>query len=826
MKYVTRAFLRYLPRRRSLSLLQLLGIACGVAAVVGMVLSARTALASFARAVEFLQGQATHALERPAGPLPEKILSELMGDPAVESFSPLIDRRVPLLNGEQVRFLGLDPFLDRAIRPALTPSGALSSLGREEAFSFLLGERSVLLDGSLARRLGLGPGGTLRTARGEFSVAGTFPNPGGEPLVLLDIFQAQKIFGLAGKVDRVDLILSDEGAFRSRWGAGFRVRSSRQHRGMLTGMLRSYRLNLEALSLFALFVGMFLVYNTAMFAVVSRKKDAGILRSLGARRGEIISAFLAEVLILGALGGAGGGALGYLLSRFLTEVVGETISHLYFFLQPSVPPWSWSIIPAGALLGAGASLIGALFPLRELTRLDPAEALHGRTTSRRGGMNSRRAAGGGLAVMALGGILLSLAHLHVYVGFAGAFVFLVGASLLTGLFLVLCAPLLRQGFYLLGGTPGKIAAGNIRRNLSRTAVATAAFMVALSMSVGLGAMIGSFRHSLVWWLGNHFRADIYIPASDVGVPEDFYLELLRKPGVAGIDPYRSVQVLFQGEAVFVTTMDAAVFEKYARFAWVKGGKESWEGLNRGAVIVSESFHRRFGRGPGDLVVLQGIRGPEELLVAGVFYDYTTEHGLIMMDRSTYLRVFQDHSLNGLGIFLDPKAPRRQELLEEIRRQARSRNLPVASPPELHGRILEVFDATFAVTRSMRLLAVVVAFFGIAGALLTLFLERQREFGIYRALGFSTAQVAGLTLLEGLGMGAVSFLLSTAVGTGLAFILTRVINLQSFHWTIFLFPEWGPYLLAAATALLASLGAAAYPVWKICRTYPQMQIREE
>ncbi|MBZ5636091.1 MAG: ABC transporter permease, partial [Acidobacteriia bacterium] len=146
--------------------------------------------------------------------------------------------------------------------------------------------------------------------------------------------------------------------------------------------------------------------------------------------------------------------------------------------------------------------------------------------------------------------------------------------------------------------------------------------------------------------------------------------------------------------------------------------------------------------------------------------------------------------------------------------------------QLHGSILSVFDSTFAVTRSMRVLTIIVAFFGIAGALLTLFMERQKEFGIYRALGFSTSQVASMTLMEGLGMGLVSFLLSIGVGTALAWILIRVINLRSFNWTIFYYLEWSPYGLAAATAILASLGAALYPIWKVYRTYPQMQIREE
>jgi putative ABC transport system permease protein len=76
------------------------------------------------------------------------------------------------------------------------------------------------------------------------------------------------------------------------------------------------------------------------------------------------------------------------------------------------------------------------------------------------------------------------------------------------------------------------------------------------------------------------------------------------------------------------------------------------------------------------------------------------------------------------------------------------------------------------------------------------------------------------------MGLVSFFLCTLVGTALAWVLIKVINFNSFHWTIFYCPVMRPYLVAGVTALLASLGATIYPIVRICRTYPQMQIREE
>jgi putative ABC transport system permease protein len=564
-----------------------------------------------------------------------------------------------------------------------------------------------------------------------------------------------------------------------------------------------------------------------MFTVVSRMKDAGILRSLGAGRREIVGAFLSEILLLGSIGGILGGLAGFLLSRFLSNLVAGTISSLYFFLRPAPLEWSWSVLLISVLLGCGASVLGGIFPLIELVRADPVQALRGRTAVRGSKGLAGKAALAGVGVLAISLGLLSLAGIHVYFGFAGSFALLIGVSLTTGLVLVWLHPLLRKTLAFLSGLPGKVAAGNIRKSLDRTAVAVAAFMVAISMSIGLSSMIGSFRQSLIWWMGTQLQADLFVGKVDEAeVPESFYHEMRTIPGIDGFDLYRNVQVLYQGKPITLCSVEAAVLQKYTNFGWLKGGNENWNPVRNGAVIVSESFSRRFGIKAGDAVTLDGINGPAILTVAAIFYDYTSEHGVVMMDRSTYLRIFNDRTISTLGVFVSPGNPLRKEALEEVRRRAVLRGLPVYTRDQLWGDILSVFDSTFAVTRSMQVLSIIVAFFGIAGALMTLFIERQREFGIYRALGFSSRQVAAMTLMEGLGMGLVSFLMSIGVGTLLAWVLIRVINLRSFNWTIFFYPAWEPYAVAFGIAVLASVGAAVYPIWKVYRTYPQMQIREE
>ncbi len=826
MRVVTKSFLRYLLRRRSLSLLQLLGIACGVAAAVGMFFSSQTALSNFSNTVTFLNGKTTHTLQRPAGPLGEDILVHLMRDPAVDAFSPVIDRRIILNTGEIIRIMAMDIFLDKDIRAEFGALSLFTEHSQEKTISFLTQELTVLIDTRLAKKLSLRIDDELKTNRASLKVIGTFSNPSGEPLILMDIAHLQELFDLRGKIDRVDLIISDYEGFHARFKRGYLIQSNSQRESSLSNMFRAFRLNLEALSLLALFVGVFLIYNTATFAVVSRRKEAGILRALGARRSEIVFAFLIEIIALGAVGGCLGGLLGYFLSYFFTGLLSKTISNLYFFLNTAPPAWSWWVLPYGILIGSVASLLGSLFPLADLVRANPVTALYGRHAHRAITKQTTKIAVFGLAICTVSLGLFAMASTHVYAGFAGAFFLLLGASLLTGLLIVSFVPALSWIFSRFWGMTGKLAVTNITRNLSRTAVAIAAFMVALSMLIGLGSMIGSFRSSLVWWMNSQLKGDFYISSQGVmSIPEQLYLELKGLEGIAGVDTYRNLPISYQETTVNISMVDASVLQNFSEFAWLTGGNENWDPVKQGSVIVSESFYNRFGLGAGDTITLDGIEGPQVVTIAAVFYDYTTEHGLIMMDRTTYRRIFEDYTIDSLAIFLDPNA-NRQVVVEKIELKTTKQKLPLTNQEELHSGILEVFDTTFALTRSMRFLAIIVAFFGISGALLTLFIERQREFGIYRALGFSTTQVAGITVMEGIGMGIISFILSIFVGTMLAWVLIKVINFQSFNWTIFYHFSLSHYSIAAATAIVASLGASIYPILKICRTYPQIQIREE
>ncbi len=828
MSTVLRSFLRSLLRRRALTLVQLAGVACGVAAVVGMVLASNTSMDSFGKAVEFLQGRSTHALTLPVGPMSESVLVQLMADPGVTAFGPVLDQRLGLPDGSSVRVLGLDPFLDNELRPDLVFSAELSGGGDDGGFlDFLLLKDSVILERRLARSLGVGPGDPLVTDIGVLRVLGIFTHPAAEPLILMDIANAQEFFDARGMIDRVDLILEDPPAFNALWSSrGYQVNSQNDRQAVYEDMLRAFRFNLEALSLLALLVGVFLVYNTSMFSVVSRRKSVGILRSLGATRKEIVTAVTVEITLLGLVGGTAGGVLGFALARLLTGIVGDTISQLYFFLRPLPPQWSWFIPAAGAVLGLLASLLGGVFAIFKINREDPVDALRGRVPPMSQEKFVRRIAAAGLALTLASTALLSGSP-SILTGYVGAFGVILGLSFMCGMLLVVMAPPWKAFLKAAAGPVGSLAAGNVRRSLGRTAVAVAAFGIALSLLVGLGSMIGSFRQTLIWWMDGQIRADLYIQAPTGGrIPLDLYGELSRLPGVGGVDPYQNATLSYRDSIIRIVAIDPEVLGRFANFAWYEGSDLAWRGVREGGVIVSESFYRRFGLRTGDEVTLTGSTGKTPLEIAGVFYDYTTEHGLVMMSRDRFIDLFEDPSIDTLAVFFEPAGGRPAGTEEKVREMSRGAGLMITDRAGFKERILSIFDATFTITQSMRAIAVLVAFFGITGALLTLFMERRKEFGIYRALGLTGREVALMTLLEGLGMGFAGFILSTAAGTMITFILIRVINIQSFNWTIFYHFDIVPYLTAAGIALTASLGAALYPMIRVVRTYPRLQIREE
>jgi len=837
-----------------------LGVALGVAVVVSIDLANASASRAFSLSTETITGRTTHQIVGGPEGLPDaafrrlavdaRLAGELPMAPVVEGFGVL--RGKPGEGPRVLRILGLDPFSERPFRPYLNGGAGKSEDTR--GFSVDLGPlltrpRAGVLSAATARELGVRPGGTFRLRVGgvprEVELAGVLEpedestRRGLADLLVMDIAAAQELLGHAGRLDRIDLIVPEGPAgerLLARAAAvlppGAQILRAEARSRSTEEMTRAFRLNLSALSLLALVCGGFLIYNTMTFSVVQRRTQIGILRALGVTRDQIFALILAEAAAVALVGTAAGLGAGILLGRELVRLVTQTINDLYFVLSVRELSLPALTLAKGAALGIGATLLAALAPAVEATQAPPRAVLTRSALEARLRKALPRATAIGVALLLLGGALLALPA-GLMVGFAGLFGVILGCALLAPGATVVLMRLVRPPMGALFGVLGRMSANGVVTSLSRTAVAIAALVIAVSVTVGVGVMIDSFRRTVVRWLEASLRSDVYatVPSRGGGFAgADLDPEVAQRaaalPGVNGVHTIRRVEIPREEGPIRMVVLGTDR-RGMSGYDLQQGDPDKvWPAfLQGGAVIVSEPFSRRFGVNLGDSLRLPTEQGMRTFQIAGVYSDFASDQGLVLMSRETYRRFWKDQRISGFSLDLAPGVDPDQTI-ERLRTVSGGEAL-IAQPNQALKRIsMEIFDRTFRITGVLRLLAGLVAFIGVLSALMALQLERARELGVLRANGVTPGQVWQLVTSQTGLMGLAAGLLSIPVGLALAAIMIFVINRRSFGWTIRL--EVSPEILfqAVVLALAAALLAGLYPAWKMARTSPALALREE
>ena len=839
-----RTGLRDLVRRPLHTGLMVLGVALGVSVVVAIDLANSAARRGFVRSAEAVAGRATHQVRGGSAGLPQEVYRQLRVEHGVRPSAPVVEGVVlaPDLGRQPLRVLGVDPLAEAPFRGHLG-AGQLA----DPAFGALLTDpAAVIVGAAFAERHGLAPGSSLRVLAGDrretLRVLGVVENADPESrraldaLLLLDVGAAQRLLGMPGRISHVDLILadSDTAALAAWLPAGARVVRASEQAETVEQLTAAFELNLVALSLLALVVGMFLVYNTVLFSVVQRRAVFGTLRALGTTPGQLFRMILCETLLCAALGSVLGVGLGYVLGQSAVRLVTRTINDLYYVVSVSGAPLTFETSVKGVATGLGAALLAALGPALEAARVEPLTALRPSTFESRARRLMPGLALAGFAVSAFGAAGLVLATRSLLASFAALFAVVLGIALVAPAFTVGLMKLSRPAAARLLGPVGRLATGSVARAVSRTGVAVAALMVAVSVTIGVSVMIASFRSTVVNWLELTLQADIYVsPPSPGGarnaVPlsADVPALVAAVPGVAEVETVRLVLVPSPLGEVRLAVTEGTRERSASLYRFSEGSpRDTWARVREGAVLVSEPFAFRH-RIPahGAAVTLQTDRGLQRFPVAGIYYDYASEQGTVLMVRGVYERYWDDRARSSVAAYVapgrDPGA-----VTDAVRRAVGGRALQVVENRALRGAALRVFDRTFAVTEALRVLAVVVAFIGVWSALLSLQVERTRELGTLLALGLLPRQLWGLTLLETGLIGLAAGLLSLPTGVALAVILIEVINVRSFGWTMQL--ELPPLVLAQALALsvVAALLAGVYPVLRLQRLSVAAALRQE
>ncbi len=840
-----RATLRHLKRRPLQMALSILGIALGVAVVIAVDLANESARRAFHLSMQSVTGSATHQVVGGPGGLDESLYVRLRRQGIAPVSAPVVSGYVVHEN-QPLQLLGIDPFAEQQFRNLL---GYLPDGPGDEVLPRLLTQPGTLLMTlPLAASLGLQVGQSFELMisgrKHRVRLAGLFEPPPQQAaamrdLLLTDIATAQELLGRLGKLSRIDLILpADESgtqrAIEAALPPGARLLPASARSSAMQEMTRAFGINLTAMSLLALVVGLFLIYNTLSFSVLQRRELLGNLRVLGATRRDLFTLVLGEGLLIGGIGTLLGLLLGAVLAQELLALVTRTINDLYFVLTVSEVFLDPVGMMKGIVLGLGGTVVAVLVPASEAAMSPPRAVLNRSRVER----DTRRLlaplgiAGGICILLAL--LLLLLPGRSLTLGFTALFALILGFSLFTpAVVTAICrgaAPLFGRLF----GTLGRMAIRGVQASLSRTGVAIAALGIAVAATVGMGVMVESFRGSVQQWLQSTLQADIYVsPLTPSGTGNEAALDpaliaaIEKLPGIGEISRGRPVE-LQSAEGITQLFAIRMAPKSYAGIELLEGDPGTvWRRFDlEQVVLISEPYAYRHGLHAGDRIWLETARGRQPFEVAGIYRDYGSDQGVVTMRLSLYQRLWNDDSIYSLGLYLEPGADA-AAIAEQIKALAGDRQLLRIQPTrELLESSLATFDRTFAITRVLRLLVIGVAFIGILSALMALQLEKARELAVLRATGLTPGQLWGLVTTQTGFMGLMAGLLALPLGLLLATVLIHVINRRAFGWSMDLIIPGGVLLDAVLLAVIAALLAGLYPAWRMAQTPPARALREE
>ena len=793
---------RPMLREKTRTVLTVLGIAVGVAVVVAIQLANQSALRAFRESVDAIAGRANYQLVPDVAPLDERVLLALQ--PLWQDgirFAPVIDVEGILENTQQpIRLLAVDLLSDLHFRDYRYARIAVSD--RRDAavgeYIALFQPDSLILAAPFAREHGftigshvtlnlLGHRATL-IVRGLLEAEGPATAFNGS-IAICDISVAQRNFAMLGKLSRVDLLVPEGKPVRITLPQGTRIERPSRRNERVEKMLRAFRVNLFALAGVALLVGMFLVYNTVLISILRRRKDVGVLKTVGAAPRQIFVAFFGEGLLFGIIGSIFGVALGSLLASAILRVVGRTINTLYVTSAPEAVELTPAVIAVGIAVGTILSLLSALQPALEASRVRPSAmiraGLQQRVTRPRalavaavicfvaGALVSRLPAVGGIAVAGYVAVLLVVA------GFS-----LLAPVIVRTTSRMLSAPL--EGMF---GIVGRLAAVSLPASLRRTSVAGAALALATGMMVAVALMVGSFRETVGIWVNQTVSSDLWLrPAKGLtnaqaalfrpGIAD----ELARVPFVAAIDRVRGKDVLYGDTIISVGSGDFDVAARYGDLPMMtpRSSRDALTSARRSrGVVVSESFALKFDKRVGDVVQIARSRFP----ITGIYRDYSNDRGVVAMDRELFVRSFGDDAINTIVVYLRAGVDRNRARIALEKQFGPKYGAFVVTNGEIKREVMTIFDQTFMITYALLGIAIVVAVLGVVNTLSALILERTRELALLRVGGVSARELRTMLVLESALLGASSTAAGLAMGYALSWILIHVINKQSFGWTI-------------------------------------------
>lgn len=840
VKKASRNFLYRHPWQLSLAIV---GIALGVAVVIAIDLALESSLQSFTQTTQALSGKASHRIVASDGGLDETLYTDLRVKHGIQGLSPVISGYVISAKSPESSFkvYGIDPLVESTFQSAWQQP---NSTGK--GLRLMSEPDSVLISRQTAMKTGLQIddhfGIISDTGSHDVQIIDWLPEDDAldrdllENLLITDIATAQELLGLVGKLSAIDVIISKDqqkklAALRQALPADVLLISLDNQTESLQQMTYAFAINLNAMGLLSLLVGMFLIYNTMTFLVIQRRGLIGSLRSLGVTRQQIFQLIISEALILAMIGTALGMLTGVILAQGLLHTLSGTINAFYFRVDHSILMFSPWVMAKGVLLGLGATLLAVLAPAWEATRQAPQHTLvrsHLESSVHR---LLQSAAVIALLLVLCSLILIQFSGTNVSLGLISIFLMLFGFALLTPLVTLMLINFLELTLGDSSKVFTKLPLRLVKAEISRTGIAIATLMIAVSVSIGMDLMIGSFRLTVSEWLQTSLQADLYINLSgNTQSSSKPVMDRSLKASLAqlnGIDMLSSVlhTQLIRDE----TPTKVTVFELNAKskqgFIFKQQSNQVWDLFNQqNSIFVTEPYAYHQQTKIGDRILLRTEQGEQAFQVIAIYADYSGDQGHLAISRSNYDKYWPDLGYSGIGLYAVQNVD-----LQKLEKQVKQLLKPyqgVRSERAIYRASMHMFEQTFKITETLRWLAAIIAFIGVFSALMALQFERTRQLGVLRAIGMTPIQIARLISIETGLIGLFAGLIAIPVGFIMAYVLIFVVYQRSFGWTMaYHFDAW-VIIQALLMAVCAALLAGVLPALKMAQTKPAEALRSE
>jgi putative ABC transport system permease protein len=816
----------------------------GVAIVLSIDIANHSSAKAFDLSMNAVAGKATHQIIGTSEGIPDSFYTYLRIEKGYKNIAPVIESYVSLIdtNKKVFKLLGVDFFAERPFRDYLSGAG-VSIDGELKDFltkpgSIILSQESLSgLDKSIGETIAVLINGTERNLFIAGLITEDEQNKSAlENLFIADIATAQELTNKIRTIDYLDIIIGsedEETKISSLLPDGFALQKSGSRSQTAEQMLEAFNINLTSLSLLALIVGLFLIYNTMTFSVVQRKVLIGTLRSIGVTSNEISRIILREALIIGIIGTFFGFTLAFFISKFLIVFISQTINDLYYVVSVREIYISPMIIIKGASLGIIATILSAIKPAKEASMVHPRSAMI-RSEQESSLLKKVPAMSiAGIIFIIVGALILYIPSKNIWLSYFGILPIIIGFALSTPVIIIIVEKIFSQVYKRLFGITGKMASRSIIQNISRTYIAIAALALAIAATVGVGTMISSFRSTVINWLEARLNADVFISApslisrrNDAVLSEDILTKIKSLDGVKDINFYREIELFQEGKRYHLIATGLSK-RSYSGFQFKEGNPDKvWSQFENGEIFLSEPFAYKYDLGVGSVLNLKTDFGMKDFKVAGIYYDYASDQGLITINYDHFKKYWKTEGVSGISIFIDDGSSINtvKEKIQSL--ETNGQQLVVRTYRFLRDSSIEIFDRTFLIAKVLQILSVIVAFIGILSSLMSLQLERKRELGILRANGLLPSQLFKIVNLQTLLMGFTAGVLALPLGNILAAILVYIINKRSFGWTMQFDILPSIMIEAMIVSLAAALLAGIYPGYKMSKTSPANALREE